>query len=267
MWWQTIILGIVQGVTEFLPISSSGHLLLLQKFTQIPDFGLAFDAFLHLGTLLAVLIYFRQDIYSLIKGIFNPQDKVSKKFMVIVLISIIPAGLIGFLIKDFVSEDLRLPGLVLFNLIFWALVMWWSDNYIEKQPKKIEQLTELNWRQGLIIGFFQVLSLLPGTSRSGITITAGLFQSLSRSLAARFSFIMSIPLIVAAGFLNLFELINQPEKIIISNLIVGFIFSFLSGYLAIFWLLKILTTRNLKIFVWYRLALGTILLVFVYLLK
>lgn len=265
MWWQTAILGVVQGLTEFLPISSSGHLLLLQKFTTLPDFGLAFDAFLHLGTLLAVLIYFRQDLWMLIKGLFIPDDKINKKIVGIIIISIIPAGLVGFLTKDIIGEELRLPSLVLFNLVFWALVMWWADNYINKQQEKAVELADINWRQGLIIGLAQVLSLLPGTSRSGITITAGLFQSLSRKLAARFSFIMSIPLIAAAGFLNLYELISQPEEIIVLNLFIGFVFSFLTGYLAISWLLKILTNKNLKIFVWYRLALGVLLFIFIYL--
>ncbi len=267
MWWQTAILGIVQGLTEFLPISSSGHLLLLEKFTKLPDFGLTFDAFLHLGTLLAVIIYFRQDIYLLIKALFDRQDQINKRFIGIILISIVPAGLVGYLLKDIISEDLRLPGLVLFNLIFWALVMWWADNYIEKQKVSLNDLKKISWKQGLIIGLAQVLSLLPGTSRSGITITAGLFQSLSRQVAARFSFIMSIPLIAAAGFLNLITLINQPEDIVITNLIVGFLASFITGFLAIAWLLKILATKNLKIFVWYRLFLGLVLFIFVYLLK
>lgn len=265
MWWQSALLGIVQGLTEFLPISSSGHLLIVQKFTVIPDFGLAFDAFLHLGTLLAVLIYFRKDIINLLKGLFDSEDKINKKIILIIFLSIIPAGFVGFFVKDFVSEDLRLPGLVLFNLVFWALVMWWADNYINKKENKIIELANMNWRQGLIIGLAQVLSLLPGTSRSGITITAGLFQSMSRKLAARFSFIMSIPLIAAAGFLNLFELINQPEEIVFLNLFVGFIFSFITGFLAISWLLKILANKNLKIFVWYRLVLGLILFTLIYL--
>jgi len=265
MWWQSALLGIVQGLTEFLPVSSSGHLLIVQKYTVIPDFGLAFDAFLHLGTLLAVLIYFRKDIITLLKGLFNKEDKINKKIILIIFLSIIPAGLVGFFVKDLISEDLRLPGLVLFNLVFWALVMWWADNYINKKENKIIELADINWRQGLIIGLAQVVSLLPGTSRSGITITAGLFQSMSRKLAARFSFIMSIPLIAAAGFLNLFELINQPEEIVFINLIIGFTFSFITGFLAIAWLLKILTHKNLKIFVWYRLALGLILFTLIYL--
>lgn len=265
MWWETAILGLIQGLTEFLPISSSGHLLLLQKFTNLSDFGLAFDAFLHLGTLLAVLIYFRKDIFSLFTGLFDKNDKLNKKVLLIILLSIIPAGLVGFLAKDFISNDLRLPGLVLFNLVFWALIMWWADNYIEKKQNQLIDLSELNWKQGLIIGLAQVLSLLPGTSRSGITITAGLFQSLSRRLAARFSFIMSIPLIAAAGLLNFIELIKQPEEFIILNISIGFLTSFIAGYFAIAWFIKILTNKNLKIFVWYRLILGFILFIFHYL--
>lgn len=266
MWWQTAILGIVQGLTEFLPISSSGHLLLLEKFTKLPDFGLTFDAFLHLGTLLAVIIYFRKDIYLLIKGLFDPQDKINKKLAGIIIISIFPAGLVGFLVKDIISEDLRLPSLVLFNLVFWALIMWWADNYIDKQKDKIVDLTKINWQQGLIIGLAQVLSLLPGTSRSGITITAGLFQSLSRKVAARFSFIISIPLIAAAGFLNLIDLIKQPEEIVFLNLTIGFLASFITGFLAIAWLLNILTNKNLKIFVWYRFTLAALVFIFIYLI-
>jgi undecaprenyl-diphosphatase len=266
MWWQTALLGFVQGLTEFLPVSSSGHLLILQKLTTLPDYGLAFDAFLHLGTLLAVVIYFKKDIYHLITSLYQKQNRQGRYIIFLIIIGIIPAGLVGYWFDDFISSTLRLPGLVIFNLIFWALVMWLADIYIEKNGAVIEDISNIKWQQSLIIGLAQVISLLPGTSRSGITITAGLFQKINHVTAARFSFLMSIPLIAAAGLINFFKLTTSPEPIIFSYLVIGFLTSFLTGWLAISWLLKILSNGNLKLFVWYRLALSTILLIYIYLI-
>lgn len=257
---QAIILGIIQGLTEFLPISSSGHLLLVQKFTTWTDLGLAFDAFLHLGTLLALVVYFRKDISRLLKALINRQDIMARQLWRLIIIGIIPAGLVGWLGRDYFANELRLPSLVIFNLIFWGLVMGLADWYIDKVKHQINKEEEMKWYQGLVIGVAQVLALFPGTSRSGITITAGLFQGVNRKAAARFSFLMGMPLIAAAGVLNFVKLLNQPESVDIMQLSLGFIFSFLFGWLAIYWLIKILTKYNLKWFVLYRVILGFILI-------
>jgi len=257
---QAIVLGLIQGLTEFLPISSSGHLLLIQKFTIWPDLGLAFDAFLHLGTVLALIVYFRKDIMRLLKALFDKDDKQGRKLWLIIIIGIIPAGLVGFWGRDYFSNDLRLSSLVIFNLIFWGLVMGLADRYINKVKEKISEETNIKWHQALIIGLAQILSLFPGTSRSGITITAALFQGIDRKTSARFSFLMGLPLIAAAGVLNFFELVNRPETVNYLQLSLGFIFSFISGLIAIRWLINILSKYNLKWFVMYRVILGLILI-------
>jgi len=257
---QAIVLGLIQGLTEFLPISSSGHLLLIQRFSTWPDLGLAFDAFLHLGTVLALIVYFRKDIMRLLRALFDKDDKQGRKLWLLIIIGIIPAGLAGWWGRDYVSNDLRLSGLVIFNLIFWGLIMGMADRYINKVKERISEETNMKWRQALIIGLAQALALLPGTSRSGITITAGLFQGIDRRTSARFSFLMGIPLIAAAGILNLIKLLNSPETVNYLQLSLGFIFSFISGLIAIRWLINILSKYSLKWFVVYRVVLGLILI-------
>lgn len=257
---QAIVLGLTQGLTEFLPISSSGHLLLIQKFTTWPDLGLAFDAFLHLGTLLALIVYFHKDIMRLLKVLINRDDRQGRKLWLLIIIGIIPAGLIGWWGRDYFANDLRLTSLVIFNLIFWGLIMGLADWYINRVKERVSGEVSIKWYQALIIGLAQVLALLPGTSRSGITITAGLFQGIDRKTSARFSFLMGMPLIAAAGILNFIKLVNIPETTNYLQLSLGFIFSFISGVIAIYWLLKFLEKYSLKWFVLYRVVLGIILI-------
>ncbi len=252
-------MGLVQGLTEFLPISSSGHLLLVQYFSWWPDLGLAFDAFLHLGTLLAVLIYFRKDILRLGRSVTDKNDKAGRHILSLILIGIIPAGIVGYFFSDYIETSFRSILIVIFNLIFWGLVMAWADIRIEAWKKKRDRIEKMTWYHSLIIGLAQVFALIPGTSRSGITITAALFQGIDRKTAARFSFLMSVPLIATAGLMSFLELIKTGVGENYIQLSVGLLVSFLSGLVAIYWLLKILEKGNLKWFIVYRIVLGLIL--------
>ncbi len=258
---QAIILGIIQGLTEFLPISSSAHLFLWQKLWG-EDWGISYDAFLHLGTLLAVFIYFWRDWLDLLQGIIK-RDKKQLKFAGILLVGIIPAGVVGVVAGDWLENNFRQLPVVIVTLSGWAIVMAGADRYIETVKDKISDIHALTWRQSLLVGLAQVLALIPGTSRSGITITAALSQKIDRATAAKFSFLLGAPLIAGAGFLSLLELLREPTAVVsIGEMLTGFIVSFASGLLAIWFLLKLLSKHSLKLFVWYRVVIAIILLLF-----
>lgn len=208
LFWQIIVLALVQGLTEFLPISSSAHLILVPVLSSWPDQGLAFDVVVHLGTLTAVVWYFRKDVFQLTtdwtQSCVKKQTVGESRLAWIVIIGTIPVGAAGLLLHDVVDNVLRSPIVIAWATIGFGLLLGLSD-YI---GKKINSEHQLNWKNGIIIGFAQALALIPGTSRSGITMTAGLFAGLTRQGAARFSFLLSIPVILMAGSyktLNLFK--------------------------------------------------------------
>ncbi len=260
---QALALGIIQGITEFLPISSSAHLFLWQYFWG-EDWGLPYDAFLHLGTLLAVVIYFWRDWWNLFKGILN-RDKKQLNLLFILVIGIIPAGVVGYVWGDQIEQYLRRLPVIIVSLMVWAVVMNWADIFIERAKQKVDDVTKINWRGSLLIGLAQVLALIPGTSRSGITITAALAQKIDRPTAARFSFLLGAPLIAGAGFLSLLDLLRQDMSVVSPvGMAVGFLASFISGLIAIWFLLRLLTKHNLRLFVVYRLLLGLLLILIAY---
>lgn len=279
---QAIFLGIIQGLTEFLPVSSSGHLILFPRFFGLLDQGMAFDVVLHLGTLVAVVVYFRKKLWNILKAVIaKPTESVEaipgdrhesipltlamtdKKLGWLILLSIIPASIIGFFFGDWLENSFRSATVVAFNLIFWGIVLWIADVYMRKQKNK-KTLNQISWKQSLFIGCAQVLALIPGTSRSGITMTAGLFSKFDRTSAAEFSFLMSVPIIALAGGKGLLDLIQSgsfSEDFLV--LLVGFIFSALSGLLAVWGLLKIIKKYSFLPFVIYRIFLGFIILLFI----
>ncbi len=260
---QALILGIIQGLTEFLPISSSAHLFLWQYFFG-KDWGLPYDAFLHLGTLLAVMIYFWRDWWNLFRGVLT-KDKRQLNLLLVLLVGIIPAGAVGYLWGDQIEQYLRRLPVIIVSLIVWAVVMNWADIFIAKTKQKISEVTDIKRRHSLLIGLAQVLALIPGTSRSGITITAALAQKIDRPLAARFSFLLGAPLIAGAGFLSLFDLLRQDISAVSpASMVIGFLASFISGLIAIWFLLKLLSKHNLRLFVVYRLLLGLLLILIAY---
>ena len=256
---QVIILALVQGLTEFLPISSSAHLILVPVITNWPDQGLAFDVAVHAGTLSAVVIYFRKELAKMfvewlgsLRGKHTPDSRLAWA----VLLGTIPVGLAGLLFKDVISDHLRTPLVIAVTTIFFGILLWLADR--NKNLTRDEH--SLQWKDVLIIGVAQAIALIPGTSRSGITITAALMLGLTRQSAARFSFLLSIPVIVLAGGFETLEYVQVASVADINFLIMGAMISALSAYACIHFFLKLLERISMLSFVVYRMILGVVLL-------
>ena len=262
---QAIILGLIQGFTEFLPISSSGHLIIVPELFQWTDHGLAFDAFLHLGTLLAVIIYFRKEVAKILAGFFSGKssDSIWRRLGFFIIIATIPAALAGLLFRPFIGEALRSVNVVAASLIIWAVVMLIAEEYSRRISRNNDSLEKVTLLQSIAVGFWQIIALIPGTSRSGITLTGGLLAGLNRETAVRFSFILSIPIIAAAGFFSLFELF-QAETIFFDwqFALAGLASSAISGYIAIALMLKLVQMWGFKPFAVSRIILALALLFF-----
>jgi undecaprenyl-diphosphatase len=257
---HVLILALVQGLTEFLPVSSSAHLIFVPKLLGWPDQGLSFDVAVHVGTLLAVFAYFRQDIINIcrdfFRSLFGKQALTANaKLMWAIGFATIPVGLAGLLLKEVVETQLRTPGVIAVTTVLFGLVLWWSDRISRKQ----REIGSLNWKDVASIGFAQALSLIPGTSRSGITLTAGLMMGLSREAAARFSFLLAIPVILLAGGYESLNLIKDPNPVNWGALSLGILFSAISGYFCIHIFLKMLNRVGVLPFVIYRVILGGVL--------
>ena len=254
---QAVVLGIVQGVTEFLPISSSGHLILVPHLFGWPDQGQAFDAVIHIGTFLALVVYFRVELLELLTG------ALSRRVGWILLVATVPAGLVGLAFNKAIETNLRSPLLIAATTAFWGVIMWLADRTAQpKRPEPGDPLERVGWARGLTVGVSQAIALIPGTSRSGITITAGLFTGLDRATAARFSFLLGIPITAAAGSYKLLQILKTgipPGEA--GPLTAATIVSFLSGWLAVWFLVGFLRRRALTPFVIYRLVLAAIIVV------
>ncbi len=260
---QGIILGLVQGLTEFLPVSSTGHLIIVRQFLGLHDVSaLFFDTILQVATLLAVVVYFRRDIWRLITTFWKylarkPIDDTERAFFGAVLLGTIPAVIIGFFLENVVATSARSTNVVAWGLICGSALMWFAERSMK--PKDGIITPRLGWK----LGWFQVLALFPGISRSGAVISGGLFSGLSRSDATRFAFVLSFPIMLGAGGVSVLELMHRP---FIANmtmpLIAGFATALVSGILAIHLLLKFVRTRTLHPFIWYRLILAALLLLF-----
>ena len=258
---QLLVLSLVQGLTEFLPISSSAHLILVPVFTPWNDQGLAFDVAVHVGTLIAVVMYFWRDLNHMIMDWFNTLSggpvTANAKLTWAVLWGTLPAGVAGWLFDDFIESHLRSPLVIAAATLGFGGLLWWAD----VRGSRTRDENEMTWKDVLAVGCAQALALIPGTSRSGITITAGLAMGLTRKGAARFSFLLSIPLILLAGGYQTLKLFRLPEQADWGVLIGGVIISCVSAYLCIHFFLRLLDRTGMLPFVIYRLALGIILLV------
>ena len=256
--FQIILLSVIQGLTEFLPISSSGHLILAPMIFNFEDQGQALDAILHLGTLLAMIIFFRKDLAGLAMSLFDRQKSPETHHLAwCILVASIAAGMIGLFGGEWIEANLRSPTFVGGNLFFWSLIFIAADRYRSKNTNPETELNRLSLRQILFIGCAQAIALLPGTSRSGITIVAGLFSNLSHTSATRFSFLLGTPIIFAAGMHKLVQFTSQPEHTYSNlHLLIGLGISFLVGLLAIQLLLKIVEKAGLLPFIIYRLLLA-----------
>ncbi|MFZ2289089.1 MAG: undecaprenyl-diphosphate phosphatase [Halopseudomonas yangmingensis] len=259
-WLQVIVLAIVQGLTEFLPISSSAHLILVPELTDWEDQGLAFDVALHLGSLGAVLIYFRQDLLNMTRSWFGSlatrQLDADARLAWAVILGTIPVGLAGLAFKGTIETVLRSPLWIAAGLIGFGLLLGYADWRHRGQ----REVTQMNWKDVALIGIAQAIALFPGTSRSGITMTAGLLLGLSREASARFSFLLSIPVIVLACGLEAKGLIQSGASVDWGFMAAGVLLSGISAYLCIHYFLAFIKRIGMQPFVIYRIVLGVMLL-------
>jgi undecaprenyl-diphosphatase len=264
---EALLLGIVQGLTEFLPISSSGHLILvpwLQDYTFLethPDFNKTFDVALHMGTLVAVIGYFHRELHAIAHGFWRTLRKRSigageERLAWVIAVGTVPAVIVGGLGEDWIDENLGEPWMIGISLIVFGLLLAHAD----RRPQT-KSLGQVRLRYGLYIGLAQALALAPGVSRSGITITAGRYLQLDRDTAARVSFLLLVPVTVGAGAVKAYETINEglpPD--VAGPMIVGMIAAAVSGYAAIAFLLRLVRTHSYDGFVVYRVIAGLVVL-------
>lgn len=244
----------MQGLTEFLPVSSSGHLILFPRLFGWPDQGLGFDAAIHLGTLAALLVYFRRELGAMLAG-------GERRLALLIVAATAPAGVAGLLFEKAIEVQLRSPEVVAASLIVWGLVMGAADHTARRRRCAVDSPAEVGWGTGLLVGLAQALALIPGTSRSGITITAGLFGGMDRTTAARFAFLLGIPVTAAAGGLKMLSLLGRGlEPALLAPLAVGLVASFAAGFCAVWFLVNLLQRGSLMPFVVYRCALGILIL-------
>ncbi len=260
---QIVLLGLVQGLTEFLPISSSAHLILFSYLFGYQDQGLIFDVAAHIGSLLAVIVYFRRELIAMLMGTpvtgLNYQGS-SRQLIWWLGVATIPLGLIGLLSADFVAAELRKPLVIAWATIGFGLLLWWAD----RQGRHADPGTQVTASKALGIGFAQALALIPGTSRSGITMTAALLMGMSYQAAARFSFLLAIPAISAAGLFGLKEMFEADQALAWGDFALGVVASAIGAGLCIHWFLKLVDRLGMAPFVLYRLALGLLLLWLIY---
>lgn len=273
--FQAIVLGIIQGLTEFLPISSTAHLRIIPALFGWEDPGAAFTAIIQIGTLIAVLIYFYEDIFHIsqgtLKGIINrnPFGTQESKMGWMIAGGTLPIVILGFLFKKEIETSLRSLYVISVSLIVLALLLMLAEHFVaarEKTGKKAKELRDLSWSEAILVGLAQSVALIPGSSRSGTTITGGLFLQMTRETAARFSFLLSLPAVFAAG---IFQFIKVWPELAASNenilyISVATLVSGVVGYASIAFLLEYLKKHTTYFFIIYRIALGLILLGLLY---
>ena len=256
---QAIIYGLVQGITEFLPISSTAHLILIPYFFHWQDPGLSFDIFLHLGTLIAIISFFAKDWIKIFKN--------KHKLLGLIVVACLPAAILGYAFEDKVETSLRSPLLIAGTLFIFGLVIYLVDRFM----KHTQKLKNMSYLQSILIGLGQSLALIPGISRSGATMTAGIALGFKRKTAAKFSFLIATPIMLGATIFKFKDLVSIPitnwfNGFSMIAAIIGFIVALISGYLAIKYLLKYLERGSFVPFVVYRIILA-IIIVIVYLIR
>ena len=280
---QLFIIAVVQGITEFLPISSSGHLILISFFTGFEDQGPLIDVAVHVGSLLAIIVYFFKDVLTLARGGFasigvgtgRAEAPAERRLFWWIVLGTIPAVAFGLAIKlgafnglaenwfgvEIVDDDLmssiRFTHLIAFNLIIYGILLGLADWF----GKEVKQFEDMSWRDGLIVGIAQALAIIPGTSRSGVTMTAARALGYKRVEAARFSFLLSIPAVAGAGVLIVPEIFEAGSALALDALIAG-VLTFIAAFLTMAFLMNFLKRASMMVFVLYRVAMGCILLAF-----
>jgi undecaprenyl-diphosphatase len=259
---QAIVLGVVQGLTEFLPISSSGHLILIPYFLHWPDQGLDFDIATNTGTLLAVLAYFHRDLRDLIAGVFTgaPRSRdgefAPRPMAWAIVVGTLPAGLAGLLAKHWIETNLRTPSVIAATTFFYGILLFVADR-LGRKERTLDPVTLMD---GLVVGCAQALALVPGTSRSGVTITAALLLGFTRPAAARFSFLLAVPVSVLAALKSAKDLADAGAGAAqLVPMAIGPAVSAVVGYAVIAWLMAWLRRRSLTVFVVYRVLLAAVI--------
>lgn len=263
--FDVFILSFIQGLTEFLPVSSSGHLILLPKLFGWQDQGLELDVAVHIGTLCSVLIYFRQQIWEMIcdslgylfSGLSEKSYTANVHMSLLVIIGTIPAVIFGFILKKIGQDIVRDVKVIAFTSIFFGVLLYLADRLVQR----FHTLNSLTMGKGIFIGMAQALALIPGTSRSGACITAGRFLGLDRVVAARFAFLLSIPAILGAGVLTSLDAIKSGTPLLTAEVGCAILFSFVFGLLAIRFMMSYLAKYSLAPFAIYRILLGIGLLI------
>jgi undecaprenyl-diphosphatase len=273
--FYAFLLGVIQGVTEFLPISSTAHLTLAAKFLSVidpnhPEAWTEFMAVMQLGTVAAVIVYFRNDLWGMTVALFrdltaprSTQGSTEGRFTersrmaLYIIIGTLPVALIGLSLKRIIEGSLTKTTIVIAaSMIALALLLWLA----EEVARLVRGIRQITWVDALVVGFAQACALIPGSSRSGTTITAGLYLGLTREAAARFSFLLSIPAVVASGIYEM-SMIHGAFDLGLGNLLIATVVSGVVGYASIAWLLKYLMRHTTMVFVWYRILLGTLLII------
>ena len=262
---EAIILGLVQGLTEFIPISSTGHLKIVPELLGWGDPGAAVSAVIQFGTILAVIIYFFKDILRLITGFLRglvtrkPFGDPDSREAWYVIFATIPIVVVGVLLKDLIEGVFRSTWVVTFQLIFIAILMQVAEAYAKRKGFRAKE--DFNAKDAWIMGAGQCIALIPGSSRSGSTIMTALFRRVPHDYAARFSFVMSIPAITAAGVFQMFDAKDELAAIGMTPMLVGIVVAFISGWASIYFLLRYLRTHTTHVFIYYRYILGAVLAV------
>lgn len=263
-----IILGFIEGATEFIPVSSSGHLIIARHFLGLGEGGLAFDAVLQLATSCAILFYFWRDILNILKTVWSMLtgkvvEQKEKVMVWAIAIGTIPAVIFGLLLEKSMDTIFRNVNLVALTLVLGSILFWYAQKVSEKFSNSEISKRVLTLKRGIVIGFFQCLALVPGVSRSGATISGGLIMGLTREEAVRFSFLLSIPVLFGAGLKKLLEVRHELFGAGFgSSLLLGSIVAFITGYFAIKFLITYLKNHNLNAFIWYRVAVAILLVIF-----
>ena len=262
-WWEALVLGVVQGLTEFLPISSSAHISIVGQLIGSRDPGSAFTAITQLGTEAAVLLYFRRDIVRIVVAWCRalvgrgPRDDPDARMGWLVILGSVPIVVLGLLFQDAIDSSLRDLRITAATLAGFALVLGFAD----ARARTVRTLDQLTYRHGLLYGVAQSLALIPGVSRSGGTLTAGLLMGYTREAAARYSFLLAIPAVVGSGLFKLVDVGNDPVPPQWDVIALATVVAFGVGYVVIAWLLRYLATHSFRPFVLYRLALAAVLVV------
>ncbi len=253
--FDAVFLGIIQGITEFLPVSSSGHLVLAEYFMHLKGAGLAFDVILHMGTLVAVLAYFYRDWVAMISSLLpGRRDNASRRLLLLLVIGTVPGAVAGFLLEHAASTCFRSPWVVVFTLSGVALLLLLADR-VNRHDRRFQGFGKID---AALVGLSQALAIVPGVSRSGITMTCALFLGFTREASARFSFLLSAPIIAGAGVYESIKLIREGTSTLDLNYLIGFAASCISGYMVIAFLMTYLKKHTFLPFVVYRLALSAV---------